>query len=114
MFKDDLFKILKKRPHPLEDYIIAIDQNLENKGLLKSIGEKIGIDVYNDTDPEVSLYIILKDYLENETDPYETKKKIDTTLTEFSKKYPQLNSEQTFTLYANRLLADKDKRNEMK
>jgi len=90
--------------HPLEKYIVAIDLNLENSTLLKAIGEKIGIDVYNDTDPGYTLYFVLEDYLKNEESIENTKKKIDITLTEFSKKYPNLNDEETFTLYANRLI----------
>ena len=95
---------LIKKDHPLEKYIKAIDYNLENTTLLKSIAERIGIDVYNDEDPAYSLYLILEDYLKNEKSVEETKRKINTTLTKFSKKYPNLSEEESFTLYANRLL----------
>ena len=98
-----LLSLINKN-HPLEKYIIAIDLNLDNPSLLKVIGEKIGIDVYNDVDPAYSLYLILEDYLKNEKSEEQTKKKIDMTLTEFSKQYPGLTDEETFTFYANRLL----------
>jgi len=104
-YGESLISLLNK-DHPLERYIIAIDHNLENTNLLKAIGEKIGIDVYNDEDPAYALYLILEDYIKNEESPEETKRKINITLTEFSKKYPNLTDEETFTLYANRLLND--------
>jgi hypothetical protein len=99
-----LLKLIKEKDHPLERYIFAIDLNLDDPSLLKVIGEKIGIDVYNDSDPAYSLYLILEDYLKNEKDVNKTKRKIDITLTEFSKQYPSLTAEESFTFYANRLL----------
>ena len=99
-----LLSLIRIKDHPLEKYIIAIDHNLDDPSLLKVIGEKIGIDVYNDIDPAYSLYLILEDYLKNEKDVKKTKRKIDITLTEFSKEYPGLSDEESFTFYANRLL----------
>lgn len=103
-YGQDLYESLKITPHPLENYIMAIDNNLEVPSLLRVIGEKIGIDVYNDQDPAFSLYFILKDYLEKEEDPEETQKKINMTLTEFSKLHPEYNEEEIYPLYVNRLL----------
>lgn len=33
--------------HPLEDYIIAFDQNMDDDSAIRAIGERIGIDIPN-------------------------------------------------------------------
>tara|TARA_R110002153_G_scaffold27784_1_gene85847 strand:+ start:409 stop:741 length:333 start_codon:yes stop_codon:yes gene_type:complete len=99
-----LHKLLSVSNHPLEVYVQAIDHNLENKSLLRVIGEKIGIDVFNDPDPAFSLYIILKDFLERETDVEKTRRIVHMSRDEFAKLFSDLSSDKLYTAYANRLL----------
>jgi hypothetical protein len=49
--------------NPLEKYIIAIDHNLDDDGLLRVIAENIDITVPNDENAAVYLYFYLKEYL---------------------------------------------------
>jgi len=100
----DLYNSLKCKPHPLEKYIIVIDSNLDNDSLLRVIGEKIGIDLFDYDDAATEIYMKLKNYLVNEKSISETEKKINVTFTEYSKCFPELTDEEIIPLYYNRLL----------
>lgn len=100
----DLYNALKCKPHPLEQYIFVIDANLDSDSLLRAIGEKIGIDLFDYDDAAVELYMKLKDYLINEKSISETKRKINMTFTEYSEMFPNLSSDEILPLYYNRLL----------
>ena len=89
-----LIKLLKEKTHPLERYIIAIDQNLDDDGLLRIIAERIGIYVSENEDASVSLYLKLKEYLQQETDVSRTRRLINAS----PDQYPDT--------YANRLLTE--------
>ncbi len=100
----NLYNLLKCSNHPLERYILAIDSNLENDSLLRTIGERIGIDLYYEEDANVGLYLKLKEYLENETSVLDTRNKINISLKEYSKQFPNLSEEEILPYYYNRLL----------
>ena len=96
--------------HPLEKYVIAIDNNLDNNNLLRSIGERIGIYIGENEDASVELPLKLKEYLLNEEDINETDKRIEYTPDQYEKylssinpKYSKLQREQFLPLYSNRL-----------
>lgn len=99
----ELLDLLKTENHPLENYIYAYDHSVDSETLLWVIGERIGIDVYNDIDPAVSLFLKLKEYIENEKDVEETRRKVNMSLQQFSEQYPNLSEEEMYNLYANRL-----------
>lgn len=96
----DLYNLLYRNgkiistTHPLERYIFAIDSNLDDDSLLRVIGERIGIYIEDSEDAAVSLYLKLKNYLENETDVRKTETLINMSFQEYN------NPEK----YANRLL----------
>lgn len=99
--------------HPLEKYIIAIDNSLDNNNLLRSIGERIGIYIGPNEEASVELPLRLKKYLENEKDIRETDKKIEMTADEYENylsklgpKYTNLSREDFLPLYSNRLLIE--------
>lgn len=89
-----LMKYIKVKNHPLERYIIAIDHNLDDDSLVRTIAERIGIYVSENEDVKVMLYLKLKEYLQQETDVSRTRRLINATPEE----YP--NS------YANRLITE--------
>lgn len=104
-------KISENEIHPLEKYVIAIDNNLDNNNLLRSIGERVGIYIGENEDASVELPLRLKDYLQNEKDIQETNKKIELTPDEYEKhlssidsKYKNLPRDKFLPLYSNRLL----------
>ena len=89
-----LIKLLKERNHPLERYIIVIDQNLDDDGLLRSIAERIGIYILDNEDTSVILYLKLKEYLQQETDVSRTRRLLNAS----PDQYPNT--------YANRLITE--------
>ena len=89
-----LIKFIKEKNHPLERYIIAIDQNLDDDGLLRSIAERIGIYISDNEDISVTLYLKLKEYLQQETDISRTRRLLNAS----PDQYPNT--------YANRLITE--------
>ena len=89
-----LMKLIKERNHPLERYIIAIDSNLDDDGLLRSIAERIGIYISDNEDTSVALYLKLKEYLQQETDVSRTRRLLNAS----PDQYPNT--------YANRLITE--------
>jgi len=96
--------VITVNPKTLEKYIIVIDSNLDSDSLLRVIGEKIGIDLFDYDDAATEIYMKLKNYLVNEKSISETEKKINVTFTEYSKCFPELTEEEIIPLYYNRLL----------
>jgi hypothetical protein len=94
--------------HPLEKYIFAIDNSLDNNNLLRSIGERIGIYIGENEEAAVELPLRLKMYLENEKNIQETERKMEMTPDEYENylphKYKNLPREEFLPLYSNRLL----------
>lgn len=90
-----LMKLIKVKNHPLERYIVAIDTNLDDDGLLRTIAERIGIFISDSEEASVTLYLKLKEYLQTETDVSRTRRLLNATPQE----YPNT--------YANRLITEK-------
>ncbi len=96
--------------HPLEKYIYAIDQNLDNSNGLLSIGERIGIFVHEHEDVPVILYYKLKEILENEKDSQETQRIMNMSPDDYNKYLIKLHPSNNkldrnsfYPLYADRL-----------
>lgn len=96
--------------HPLEKYIYAIDQNLDNSNGLRSIGERIGIFVHEEEDVPVILYFKLREYLEREQDSKQTEKIMNMSPDEYNKYLEKLhpsniklNRNAFYPLYSDRL-----------
>ena len=89
-----LIKLLKEGNHPLERYIVAIDSNLDDDGLLRSIAERIGIYISDNEDTSVALYVKLKEYLQQETDISRTRRLLNAS------------PDQYLNTYANRLITE--------
>jgi hypothetical protein len=89
-----LMKFIKEKNHPLERYIVAIDSNLDDDGLLRTIAERIGIFIPDNEDTSVTLFLRLKEYLQQEIDVSRTRRLLNAT----PDQYPNT--------YANRLIAE--------
>lgn len=101
MFTD----LLKNREdHPLEEYILAIENYLDDDVVLRSIGDRIGIAIPDKEYAYIVLYDGLKNYLMNEEDPKVTEEIINMTFEEYWKTKPNLSEEDVNLLYSNRLL----------
>ena len=91
----DLYNRLNKDSngyHPLEKYIHAIDQNLDNSNGLRSIRERIGIFVNEREDVPVIMYYKLKEYLDNEKDPREIQRIMNMSPDQYNKYLVKLHS----------------------
>ena len=96
---ESLYKLMRKNlkkgeRHPLESYVMAIDHSLDDDGLLRTIADRIGIYIGDQEDAAVTLYLRLKEYLEQETDISRTSR----LLNAFYEDYPMT--------YGNRLLSE--------
>jgi hypothetical protein len=89
-----LMKFIKEKNHPLERYIVAIDSNLDDDGLLRTIAERIGIFIPDNEDASVTLFLRLKEYLQQEIDVSRTRRLLNAT----PDQYPNT--------YANRLITE--------
>lgn len=105
-------QLLKNRKdHPLEKYILAIDNYLDDDIVLRSIADRIGISV---PDREYAVYVLydgLEKYLLEEVDPKVTENIINISFEDY-KKYLEdiselnknLSEDELNILYYNRLL----------
>nr|QBK91489.1 MAG: uncharacterized protein LCPAC302_01090 [Pithovirus LCPAC302] len=83
---------VNKLGHPLEDYIIAFDNNLDNEAAIRSIGERIGISIPPDAYAHDVFYEKLFNHIDQEEQGFQrikrkniptTKKMIDMTEKEY-------------------------------
>ena len=97
--------LLKNRiNHPLQVYIEAIENYLDDDVVLRSIGDRIGIAVPDKEYAYIVLYDGLNKYLLNEEDTKKTEEIINMTFEEYWKTKPELSEEDVNILYSNRLL----------
>lgn len=91
--------------HPLEKYIMAVEEHLDNDSILRSIGERIGIYVPDEEEASTYLYSALYKYLQNENNYKNTKYKMDLTPDEYAKltDTENLSRDKFYPLYSNRL-----------
>ena len=96
--------------HPLEDYIYAIDYNLDSSNTLRSIGERIGIYVSDVENVQEGLYIKLEEYLQREKDYRITEKimnmspnEYETYIISLDPSNANLDRASFYPLYADRL-----------
>lgn len=96
--------------HPLEKYVIAIEQNWDNSNALRSIGERVGFFVPETENTQEGLYLKLKEYLDREKDPQVTQEIIHMSPDEYEeyliKLHPSnknLPRDQFYPLYSDRL-----------
>ena len=78
-----LYDLIPNKEHVLIRYIYAIDENLDDDSILRSIAERMGIYVPEGQDANTYLYFAIKDILANEKDAKETEKLINMTFEEF-------------------------------
>jgi len=88
---NELYKLLKGDNHPLERYILAIDSNFDDDSLLRVIAERIGIYIDDSEDASVTLFIKLKNYLQNENDIERTRKIINISYEDYGDPENYLN-----------------------
>lgn len=100
----DLYSLLKSPDHVLAKYIIAIDQNLDDESILRSIAERIGIYIPDDEEVRYILYDSIKDYLMFEKDPKLTDKIINMTFDEYRNYNLNMSTNQVELLFSNRLM----------
>ena len=90
--------------HPLNEYILLIDEHISDDSLLRAIGRRIGIYIPENEYASYILYENIKDYLEKETDPERTRYIINMTFPEYQKHLKEkLTEDEAYLLYENRL-----------
>ena len=101
---NELLKLLSK-DDVLYEYILAIDNYMDDANVLVDIGQRIGIYIPPDEQPIFVLYYSLEEYINKHIDPKLTEKIINMTYDQY-KEYinRDIDEDELNLLYSNRLL----------